>query len=63
MGRSRHASTSRANSAPECTGRRALVAASDASPDGRRLLGTLGIDAGDGRKHPVILKIILIEFR
>lgn len=48
--------------APEYLGRRVIVAASDISPDGRFLVGTLGVDFGTERRAEVALKIILIEF-
>lgn len=47
--------------APEYLGRSVIVAASDVSPDGRYMVGTLGVDFGDDRRE-MILKIILIEF-
>lgn len=48
--------------APEYLGRRVIVAALDISPDGRFLVGTLGVDFGTERRAEVALKIILIEF-
>ncbi len=47
--------------APEYLGRFVIVAASDVSPDGRYLVGTVGVDFGDDRRE-MVLKIILIEF-
>ncbi len=49
-------------SAPEYVGNRTLVAASDVSPDGRYIAGTMGVDHGTGDKREnVVLKVILIE--
>ena len=48
--------------APEYVGRRAIVAASDFSPDGRALAGTIGIDLGDDQTAKIDLRIVLIEF-
>jgi hypothetical protein len=50
-------------SAPEYFGRRVIVAASDFSPDGRNLLGTLGIDYGSEQRRNVTLMIALIKFK
>lgn len=50
------------SSAPEYLGRRIIVAASDFSPDGRFLAGTLGVDFGNEKKASIELKIVLIEF-
>lgn len=49
--------------APEYLGYPVLVAASDFSPDGRYLAGTLGLDFGSGGKRDVVLMVVLIEFR
>ena len=49
-------------SAPEYMERRIIVAASDISPDGRLLAGTLGIDFGSEKKANIELKIMLVEF-
>jgi Tol biopolymer transport system component len=49
-------------SAPEYVGRRAIVAASDFSPDGRSLAGTIGIDLGDDTTAKIDLRIVLIHF-
>ncbi|MBI4528952.1 MAG: PD40 domain-containing protein [Deltaproteobacteria bacterium] len=48
--------------APEFIGKRVIVAALDISPDGRHLVGTLGVDYGNEKKANVQLKVILIEF-
>jgi Tol biopolymer transport system component len=49
--------------APEHQNHRILVAASDVSPDGRHLAGTMGVDHGKGnRRENVVLKLIMIEF-
>ncbi len=48
--------------APEYTGKRVIVAASDFSPDGRYLAGTIGVNFGTDERRDVVLKIILIEF-
>ena len=49
--------------AREYWGQRVLVAAADYSPDGRLLVGTLGVDtSNDPNRADVQLKIVLIEF-
>lgn len=49
--------------APEYLNRRIIVAASDISPDGKYLVGTLGVDYGDEDTADINLKIVLIEFK
>ncbi|HID07791.1 MAG TPA: hypothetical protein EYP10_11670, partial [Armatimonadetes bacterium] len=48
-------------SAPEYLGRRIIVAAADISPDGKWLVGTLGIDFGDESRAKIALKVVLFE--
>lgn len=48
--------------APEYLGRRAIVAACDISPDGRRLAGTLGVDYGGAKRADIDLMVVVIEF-
>ncbi len=48
--------------APEYLGRRTIVAASDISPNGKFLAGTLGVDFGTERRAEVTLKLVLMEF-
>jgi hypothetical protein len=50
-------------SAPEYLGYPVLAVASDFSPDGRYLAGTIGVDFGRGARRDVVLKIILIRLR
>jgi len=50
-------------SAPEYLGYRALAVASDFSPDGKLLAGTIGVDFSPGERRNVVLKIVLIRFR
>ena len=50
-------------SAPEHLGHPVLTVASDFSPDGRYLAGTIGVDYGDGGRRDVVLTIILITLR
>lgn len=51
------------SSAPEYLGNRVLVAAADFSPDGRYLVGILGVDYGKGDKREnVVLKVVRFEF-
>ncbi|MPZ19834.1 MAG: hypothetical protein GEV06_18255 [Luteitalea sp.] len=48
--------------AAEYVGKRVLVAASDFSPDGRYLAGTMGVDQGRGpKREDVRLQVILLE--
>ncbi len=49
-------------SAPEFIPGGAIVAASDFSPDGRFLVGTLGVDVGK-KARKTLLKVVLIEFK
>lgn len=48
--------------APEYIGRDTIVADSSISPDGKKLVGIIGIDYGDQDKADFELKIVLIEF-
>ena len=48
---------------PEYVGRPAIVAASSFDPEGKRLVGILGVDYGSGEKADFKLKLVLIEFR
>lgn len=48
--------------APEYLGRRTIVAASDIHPDGKWLVGTLGVDFGTERYADFTLWLIFIEF-
>jgi len=50
-------------SAPEYLGYPVLAVASDFSPDGSYLAGTIGVDFGEGGRRDVVLKIILITLR
>lgn len=50
------------STAPEYLGHRVLVAACGFSPDGRYMVGTMGVDQGQGdRRKDVELKVVLIE--
>ncbi len=48
--------------AAEYVGKRAIVAASAFSPDGRYLAATLGVDHGTATKPNFKLEILLMEF-
>ena len=50
-------------SAPEYLGTRVLTVASDFSPDGRYLAGTIGVDFGTGKRPELVLMIVIIRFR
>lgn len=50
-------------SAPEYLGHPVLAVASDFSPDGRYLAGTIGVDFGKGGRRELVLKIMLITLR
>ena len=52
-----------ASISPEYLGYPVLAVASDFSPDGRYLAGTIGVDFGRGARRDVVLKIILIRLR
>lgn len=47
--------------APEYLGKRTIVAASDFSPDGKHLVGILGVDFGGEESVDMELKIVLIK--
>lgn len=49
--------------APEYIGKPVIVAQCAFSPDGKNLIGILGVDYGDKKKPKIQLKIIKIEFK
>ena len=50
------------SSAPEYLGKRVIAAAMDISPDGKSLVGSLGVDFGNGKTADFDVKIVLLEF-
>lgn len=51
-------------SAPEYVGKRVLAVNMDASPDGKYVVGTIGIDpSSDNQRGNVQLKVVLLEFK